>query len=171
MSDGMTDKYRLQKRMEARDQAIKEARDMENASKQYPNGTIDIWELQKDFRWEAAHQLPEHSGKCRRLHGHSFLCTITVRGEYLVRDGSAVGMLMDYSDIKKHMKPLVENYLDHYNLNETTGLFNPTSELLARWVYKKLEESGLERLESVTIHETCTCRCTYRRTEQRRETK
>ena len=42
-----------------------------------------IVELVKEFRFESAHRLPnvpaEH--KCARLHGHSFVCEVSVRGE------------------------------------------------------------------------------------------
>lgn len=45
----------------------------------------------KEFRFEAAHRLPRHDGKCRRPHGHSYVLWVEVEGEakmYDVRPGS-----------------------------------------------------------------------------------
>ncbi|MCP2727975.1 6-carboxytetrahydropterin synthase QueD [Limnofasciculus baicalensis] len=119
------------------------------------------WLIAKEFRFEAAHKLPYHDGKCARLHGHSWRGVVYVAGDTLVETGPKQGMVIDYSDIKKYLQPLVENYLDHYDLNETTGLESPTSEQIAAWIYQKLEEAGLKGLMAVRIDETCTSICLY----------
>ncbi len=67
---------------------------------------------------------------------------------------------MDYENIKKSLKPLLDNYLDHYHLNETKGLANPTSEAIAKWIYEQLEDKILG-LVAVRIDETCTSQCIY----------
>jgi 6-pyruvoyltetrahydropterin/6-carboxytetrahydropterin synthase len=72
-------------------------------------------------------------------------------------------MVMDYGDIKKSIQPLLDDYLDHYYLNESTGLENPTSEAIAKWIFEKLEASGLLGLYAVEIRETCTSECTYKK--------
>ncbi|NJL83419.1 MAG: 6-carboxytetrahydropterin synthase QueD [Chloroflexaceae bacterium] len=120
-----------------------------------------MWILAKEFRFEAAHQLPNHDGKCARLHGHSWRGIIYVAGDALVENGPKEGMVIDYSDIKNYIKPLLEDYLDHYFLNETTGLAAPTSENLAQWIYEKLEAAGMPGLIAVRIDETCTSLCVY----------
>lgn len=133
------------------------------ASKQWregPHVVCDHWSVEKSFQFDAAHALPNHAGKCRRLHGHTWRCTVTLEGEYLQREGSSTGMLADFGDIKKVMQPLLDNYLDHDFLNETTELRHPTSEMLARWIYHTLKEH-LPMLKSVRIEETPTCACTY----------
>ncbi len=111
-----------------------------------------------DFRFEAAHRLPNvpEGHKCSRLHGHSFRCTVTAAGP--IDDES--GWLMDYADIRAVIEP-VRKQLDHYLLNEIEGLSNPTSEVLARWIWTRLH-SGLPQLTAVTVRETCNARCTYR---------
>jgi 6-pyruvoyl-tetrahydropterin synthase len=48
-------------------------------------------------------------------------------------------MLLDFGDISAALKPLLDAFLDHHHLNETTGLHNPTSEAIARWIYERLE--------------------------------
>ena len=45
------------------------------------------------------------------------------------------------------MEPLIER-LDHYYLNEIDGLENPTSEVLARWLWDRLRISLPERTSS-----------------------
>ena len=122
---------------------------------------MEEWVIYKEFRFEAAHHLPHHDGKCRRLHGHSWVGRVYVKGEKLIPEGSKQGMLMDYGDIKQYLKPLLDNFLDHYYLNETTGLENPTSEAIAKWIYEKLEQMGLSGLHAVEIQETCTSGCRY----------
>jgi len=119
------------------------------------------WVIYKEFYFEAAHQLPHHDGKCQRLHGHSWVGRVYVQGQHLIKDGSQRGMIMDYGEIKKYLQPLLDHYLDHYYLNETTGLENPTSEEIARWVFEKLEKAGLPNLYAVEIQETCTSGCRY----------
>jgi len=122
--------------------------------------------LHKDFRFEAAHKLEHHDGKCRRLHGHSWKMTITLCGDELIREGPKQGMLVDYGDIKAIVDPIVEQYLDHHYLNETLGMSTPTSENIAIWLWGNLA-SVLDychlSLYEIIIEETCTARCCLRR--------
>ena len=113
--------------------------------------------LFKEFTFEAAHRLPnvppEH--KCSRLHGHSFVVKISVQGEV----GEESGWVMDFGDIKTAFRPVLER-LDHYYLNDISGLENPTSENLARWIWTELIPD-LPQLCEVEIRETCTSGCIY----------
>src|SRR3954467_9500987 len=114
--------------------------------------------LTKTFRFEAAHDLPTFPAdhKCRRLHGHSFRFDVVVEGEV----DAAKGYLIDYGDIKQAADPIVKR-LDHYYLNEIEGLQNPTSEMLAVWIWKQLKPS-LPMLSAIIVYETCTSTCEYR---------
>ncbi|MEZ5063643.1 MAG: 6-carboxytetrahydropterin synthase QueD [bacterium] len=114
-------------------------------------------ELERTFRFEAAHLLPNlpDGHKCRRLHGHSFRVDVAVRGAVDPR----VGWYLDYADLEAAFAPLRAR-LDHYYLNEVEGLENPTSEVLAAWVWERLAP-GLPGLWRVTVHETCNARCSY----------
>lgn len=120
-----------------------------------------MFRLEKEFRFEASHQLPNHQGKCQRLHGHSWKGRLIVEGELLVDSGSETGMLVDYSSLAAAISPLLERSLDHWHLNLSTGLANPTSEELARWIYGKIKPL-VPLLVAVQIDETCTSRCEYR---------
>jgi 6-pyruvoyltetrahydropterin/6-carboxytetrahydropterin synthase len=114
-------------------------------------------ELVKDFRFEAAHYLPNvpEGHKCRRMHGHSFRGEVAIRGAV----DAHTGWLIDFADLKRAIDPIVAR-LDHYLLNEVEGLENPTSEQLAMWMWARLAPS-LPQLHRVTIEETCTTRCHY----------
>jgi 6-pyruvoyltetrahydropterin/6-carboxytetrahydropterin synthase len=115
-------------------------------------------EIYKKFRFEAAHRLPnvppEH--KCARLHGHSFVVQVHVRGPV----GERSGWIVDFADLAAAWAPL-HAVLDHNYLNEVPGLENPTSERLARWIWRRLAGT-LEGLSQVHVRETCTSGCIYR---------
>jgi 6-pyruvoyltetrahydropterin/6-carboxytetrahydropterin synthase len=114
-------------------------------------------EIFKEFAIEAAHWLPnvptEH--KCGRLHGHSFHVTVHVRGPL----DPLLGWVIDFAEIKTAFKG-IEDRIDHRCLNEVDGLENPTSENLARWIWKELR-SALPWLSKVVVRETCTSGCIY----------
>lgn len=114
--------------------------------------------LVKSFSFEAAHWLPTfpEGHKCRRLHGHSFRVDVVVAGPLDL----AKGYLIDYGDIKRWTEP-IEKALDHRCLNEIGGLENPTSEMIAKWIWDRLV-AELPGLDEVVVHETCTSRCHYR---------
>ena len=116
---------------------------------------MEIW---KEFTFEAAHRLPHvpEGHKCSRLHGHSFRVEVRVRGDLDPR----LGWVMDYADLKAAWRPLDE-VLDHRYLNEIPGLENPTSEVLARWIWRELA-GALPGLAAVAVRETCTSGCEYR---------
>jgi 6-pyruvoyltetrahydropterin/6-carboxytetrahydropterin synthase len=114
-------------------------------------------EIFKEFTFEAAHRLPNVpiGHKCARLHGHSYRVEIHVAGEV----GEHSGWVMDFQDVKDAFAPLYEQ-LDHRYLNEVEGLENPTSEVLARWIWERLADALT--LSQVLVRETCTSGCVYR---------
>ena len=114
-------------------------------------------EIFREFTFEAAHRLPgvPEGHKCRRLHGHSFRVEVHVGGEV---DPEA-GWVMDFADLKAAFAPL-HDQLDHRYLNEVPGLANPTSEVLARWIWDRL--AGALPLTAVVVRETCTSGAVYR---------
>ncbi|MBI4815253.1 MAG: 6-carboxytetrahydropterin synthase QueD [Deltaproteobacteria bacterium] len=114
-------------------------------------------EIYKEFRFEAAHRLPNvpPNHKCFRLHGHSFRCEIHVKGKV----DPKLGWLIDFGDIDKLVEPL-RNQLDHHYLNEIEGLANPTSETLVRWIWDRLVKDL--PLSAIVISETCDSGCVYR---------
>ncbi|MFN3603860.1 MAG: 6-carboxytetrahydropterin synthase QueD [Leptonema sp. (in: bacteria)] len=114
--------------------------------------------ISKEFRFEAAHylpNLPEHH-KCRRLHGHSFRFEVVIEGRIDPRKK----WVLDYGEISKIVKPIVEEYLDHRLLNEVEGLENPTSEQIAIWLWEKIKPK-LSNLKQIVVYETCTTKAIY----------
>ena len=110
--------------------------------------------IHKLYRFEAAHRLPKVAPghKCARLHGHSYRVEVHVRGHLID------GMVMDFAALDAVAKPLIER-LDHRTLNEIEGLSNPTAEVLAVWLWERLQVPGLRR---VTVWETENAGATYR---------
>lgn len=123
----------------------------------YNDSSMDLFEIKKSMTFESAHRLPHvpEGHKCGRLHGHSFKVTFVVRGPIDPR----LGWVEDFSDLKRAVKPLIER-LDHNYLNEIPGLENPTSEILARWIYQQAK-SLIPQLYRVVIAETCTSESSY----------
>lgn len=121
-----------------------------------------MWTLEKEFKFEAAHTLPCSDGKCKNLHGHSWVGKIIVEGETLITDGSDHSMLIDFHKIKDAIDPIVEEFLDHKHLNKTLDLESPTSEMIAKWIFDRLYLQ-LKGLRAVEIYETATSKCRYER--------
>ncbi len=113
--------------------------------------------LVHEFRFEAAHHLPKVPAghKCARLHGHSFKIEVAIKGPV----NEDTGWFLDYSVLYDAWEP-IHAELDHHYLNEVPGLENPTSELLARWIWRRLIKP-LPSLARVTVLETCDARCEY----------
>jgi 6-pyruvoyltetrahydropterin/6-carboxytetrahydropterin synthase len=112
----------------------------------------------REFTFEAAHRLPNvpEGHKCARLHGHSYRVEVHVSGPV----GQRTGWVRDFGDLKVAFKPL-EGRLDHHFLNEVPGLENPTSEVLAKWIWDRLA-ADLPNLSEIRVRETCTSGCIYR---------
>jgi 6-pyruvoyltetrahydropterin/6-carboxytetrahydropterin synthase len=106
--------------------------------------------IRRTYTAEIAHRLPlvPEGHKCGRLHGHSMRLTVAVRGEV-----DALGMVLDFAEVDRVVKPIVEGELCHYYLNGVAGLENPTSENVAAWLLVRIV--GMLPVWSVTVGETC----------------
>lgn len=115
--------------------------------------------ITKRFRFEAAHQLSSHQGKCARIHGHSYLLEVTLRGPIKdVPGASDHGMVMDFGDLKQIVQETVIRRLDHHDLNAVTGIYT-TAENLVHWVWDALVTGGLPEslLYRLRLWETESC--------------
>lgn len=88
------------------------------------------------FSFEAAHHLPWHPGKCRRLHGHSYRLEVTVEGPV-----GPHGVVIDFDDVKQIVRREVVERWDHQLLNDL--LENPTAERIAAEAWRLLAGAGL----------------------------
>ncbi len=63
--------------------------------------------VSKEFKWDAAHRIHLHQGKCRHLHGHTYHMSMELEG-----DLDAYGMVVDFNEIKQIISPYIAQ-LDH----------------------------------------------------------
>ena len=116
-------------------------------------------ELFAEFRFEAAHRLPfvapDHM--CARLHGHSYQVRLTVSGPV----DSRLGWVADFAEMSRAFEP-IRAKLDHGYLNEIEGLENPTCELLAAWLWDRLNRA-IPMLSAVEVREMPGMGCVYRK--------
>ena len=114
---------------------------------------VHVW---RRFRFEAAHQLPNvpEGHQCGRMHGHGFEVILHANQDIAGRD---LGVDFDY--LEAIWAP-VQAELHYACLNDIPGLENPTSELLARWVWERIKPA-LPPLSWVTVYETSTAGCHY----------
>ncbi len=125
-------------------------------------GYAHLW---RRFRFEAAHRLVnvplDH--QCGRMHGHGFEVILHAEQTLsLQTDGQAdarTGMAINYDQLNALWLPLHAE-LDHGCLNDLPGLENPTSELLAAWIWQRVKPS-LPELSLVSVYETSTAGCHY----------
>ncbi len=89
-----------------------------------------MFEIYVREEFAAAHFLPEYTGKCANLHGHTWLVEVTIRSVDLKS-----GMVIDFTDVKAELKELLP---DHSLLNDIIP--NPTAENLARYFYGALKQ-------------------------------
>ena len=123
------------------------------------HGHAHIW---RRYRFESAHQLPNvpEGHQCGRMHGHGF--------EIILHANQSIGdkdMGVDYDFLDKCWAPIYHQ-LDHACLNDIPGLENPTSEIIAAWVWDRLKQE-LPQLSWVTVYETVTAGCHFDGTHYR----
>ena len=79
--------------------------------------------ISKSYSFDAAHQLYRTDwdktknlqvfGKCARPHGHTYTLDVTIQGPV----DPETGMILNYFDLDKIVKPIVDEQLDHRDLN------------------------------------------------------
>ena len=90
--------------------------------------------ITKQFNFETGHALYGYDGKCRNVHGHSYKLSVTVIGNPIT-DTSHVklGMVIDFSDLKKIVKEEIVNQFDHATVfNKNTPHIELAKELTQR---------------------------------------
>lgn len=103
--------------------------------------------LNLERTFEAAHFIPNHKGKCKNLHGHSYRVIVSVEGTHDAKDG----IFIDFGDIKK----LIDRF-DHTYLNDFFKF--PSAENTARYLALKiLRMTDKVMSVSVTVYETENC--------------
>jgi len=128
------------------------------------------------------HRLMNHKGKCRHLHGHNYILSVTLAQQEPHPD---TGMIVDFKDLKSMLVELVEIQFDHRTvlyegdpfvdllrevwdrdtvLKESFVLIDqhPTAENLVRHMGRILDQAIPQGvLERVTLQETSNCRSSW----------
>ena len=96
------------------------------------------WLLRVSSDFSSSHQLRHYEGKCENMHGHNFTVEVDVEGDRL---DPRLGILMDFKELKRLLK-VVTDELDHRHLNDLPEFaeHNPSSELLARHVFRRMKD-------------------------------
>ena len=110
--------------------------------------------------FSSAHQLKGYKGKCEHIHGHNWKVEIEVESKNL----NEIGLLIDFGDLKQMLGRILSE-LDHKILNEVDEFLaqNPSSELIARYIYRMVKEklpAGI-RLISSTVWESERSKAMY----------
>ncbi len=89
----------------------------------------------KEFKFDAAHYLPNYKRACSNLHGHTFYLQIGIKGEIDL----TTGMVVDFNALKKSVEAAVISKLDHTLINKVAEeLELPTAENLVCWIRERL---------------------------------
>lgn len=117
-----------------------------------------MFELSKQFRFEAAHTLERviDTESSRRIHGHSYRAEVVVRGE----PDPTSGMIIDLGLFERALAAARDG-LDHRFLDELNDLGPATLENLAAWIWRKVA-TDCEGLSRVTVYRDASGdACTY----------
>lgn len=132
----------------------------------------------KTYRFEAAHHLPGHKGKCARPHGHSYKLEVEIEGGLIAEPGASdEHMVEDFETLDSLVRSIIDE-LDHTDLNvsalsllgctRTTaeglvlaiaGLLYHNMDLGSAHIYKKVQRAfgGEPKLSRVRLYETENC--------------
>ena len=120
-----------------------------------------MFELEISREFSAAHMLRGYNGDCSKMHGHNYGVVAVLRAKEL----DEIGIAVDFKKLKANLDEIL-NEFDHTNLSENP-LFkdiNPTSEVLAMTIYKKLSavfNSDNVKVYQIKIRESATSCATY----------
>ncbi|MBZ9686360.1 6-carboxytetrahydropterin synthase QueD [Clostridium estertheticum] len=140
--------------------------------------------LKAEHSFDSAHFLSGYDGKCSNIHGHRWKIEVEVQSETLVKGGQLDGMVIDFGDLKKDVKAMVDSY-DHALIIQQGSMrvetlncinqdgfnvivvdFRPTAENFAVFFFKLMKNKGYN-VKRTTVYETPTNSATYEESEVR----
>ncbi|WP_435022056.1 6-pyruvoyl trahydropterin synthase family protein [Tundrisphaera sp. TA3] len=132
-----------------------------------------MYRVTREILFCYGHRLLNYDGKCRHLHGHNGRAVVSLEAPAL----DDKGMLVDFSEIKRHLQRWIDETLDHTLLlcredpllpilleqGERVYVMeaNPTAENIARLIFEQGVKAGLPIVE-VILWETENCHAAYR---------
>jgi len=133
-----------------------------------------MYSVTREITFCYGHRLLDYNGKCRFLHGHNGKAVITLEADSL----DPLGMVMDFSRLKKVVGGWIDENLDHRMLlhkddpvlptlrQQGEPVFvldvNPTAENIAKLIFDVTAEQGFPVVE-VKLWETESCFACYRK--------
>ena len=120
-----------------------------------------MYELEITKHFSGAHSLTGYPGDCRKLHGHNWQVTVYLQATEL----DEIGIALDFKVLKKELNEVIDRF-DHAYLNDLPEFAqcNPTSENLARIIYKELSKRlNDERIKvtRISVEESAGSRASY----------
>ena len=109
-----------------------------------------MYELKIESSFSAAHHLLSYDGECENQHGHNWKVELYIRGTKL----NESNLLIDFKVLKKELNDILK-LLDHKDINtleEFKGI-SPSSEMLSKFIYKKMKEK-IPQTSKVSVWET-----------------
>lgn len=121
--------------------------------------------IYKEFTFDAAHKLTRVPAghKCARMHGHTYRLIVSIEGE---PDES--GMIIDYADLAAAVEPILAQ-VDHHTLNDLHGLENPTTEVVAPWLWRRIHAALPKHVMTVELKESSSTGCVYDGNDRKRK--
>ena len=132
-----------------------------------------MFRVTREIHFCYGHRLLNYDGKCKHLHGHNGKAVIVLETANL----DELGMVVDFSDIKRQVGAWVDQSLDHKMIlhhsdpvlpelkRQGEPVFvvdvNPTAENIAKLIFDHAKEQGLPVVE-VSLWETESSYATYR---------
>jgi 6-pyruvoyltetrahydropterin/6-carboxytetrahydropterin synthase len=117
-----------------------------------------MFELSKQFRFEAAHTLERviDAEGSRRIHGHSYRAEVVIRG----KADPKTGMVIDLGLFERALEA-ARLGLDHHFLDDVPGLGPATMENLSVWIWRRVAGT-CGPLVRVTVYRDSTAdTCSY----------
>jgi 6-pyruvoyltetrahydropterin/6-carboxytetrahydropterin synthase len=131
-----------------------------------------MFSVTRELTFCYGHRLLDYAGKCRHLHGHNGRAVITLAAA----DLDALGMVMDFTRLKRVVGDWIDANLDHKlllhhddpalpllrQLGEPVYVLdvNPTAENIARLIFDYTAGQGFPVVE-VKLWETESCYAAY----------
>jgi len=106
-----------------------------------------MYEVAIEVKFDAAHRLLGYEGKCKFLHGHSYVAIVCLSR----RELEGPGFVIDFGFIKKHVKGWIDKFWDHaVILNKEDKLVTFLSELRPDEISDVLESVGGINQQEIT---------------------
>lgn len=120
-----------------------------------------MYELEITKQFSGAHSLTGYQGDCCKLHGHNWQVTVYL----LASELDEIGIALDFKILKKELNEVIDRY-DHAYLNDLSEFkeCNPTSENIARIIYKELSKRLNDdriKVSRISVEESPGSRASY----------